>query len=412
VSNIPPRPSCERKVTHTLTDVKLRALKPADSLYRVADAKGLTIEVPTAGALRWRLRYRFAGKAKMLSLGTYPDVKLPQARDRRDAARALLLEGVDPSADRQEKKTAPDIALADEAKTFRAIARDWMSKQDIAEVTANKNRWLLETFLLPDLGDRPIREITARELLITLRKIEATGKLETAKRARVKAGQVFRYAILEGLAENDPTTSLRGALKAPKQKHHAAITDPARIGELLRAIDGFSGQQVTLYALKLAPLVFVRPGELRHAEWPEIDLDRAMWRIPALRMKMKSAHLVPLSKQAIALLRELFEITGKGNFVFPGVLSSTRPISENTVNSALRRLGYPTALQSVVQLPPIDPSKLGEQLARLVKPQLDRISANRFGPCPRRTSSRSSTQDDAASPSRSPQSRPNLSLGY
>jgi integrase len=323
-----------------LSDVKLRALKPADSLYRVADAKGLTIEVPTAGALRWRLRYRFAGKAKMLSLGTYPDVKLTEARDRRDAARALLREGVDPSADRQEKKNAPDIALTDEVKTFGAIARNWMSKQDIAEVTANKNRWLLETFLLPDLGDRPIREISARELLSTLRKIESTSKLETAKRARVKAGQVFRYAILEGLAENDPTTSLRGALKSPKQKHHAAITEPARIGELLRAIDGFSGQQVTLYALKLAPLVFVRPGELRHAEWPEIDLDRAMWRIPAARMKMKSAHLVPLSKQAVALLRELFEITGKGKFVFPGVLSSTRPISENTVNSALRRLGY------------------------------------------------------------------------
>ncbi|GAA0715301.1 tyrosine-type recombinase/integrase [Dokdonella soli] len=321
-----------------LTDVKLRTLTRRESLYRVADGGGLAIEVPPAGALRWRFRYRFNGKAKMLSFGTYPDVKASEARNLRDDARRFLRQGIDPSAQRQEKKRTP--AIVPDAQTFGAIAREWIARQEVADVTANKNRWIMETFLLPDLGNRPIREITSRELLITLRKIERTGKLETAKRARVKAGQVFRHAILEGLCENDPTPSLRGALKSPRPKHHASITDPARVGELLRAIDGFSGQQVTLYALKLAPLVFVRPGELRHAEWSEIDLDRAMWRIPAARMKMNSAHLVPLSKQAVALLRELFEITGEGRHVFPGMLSSSRPMSENTVNAALRRLGY------------------------------------------------------------------------
>jgi len=213
------------------------------------------------------------------------------------------------------------------------------SQNNLAEATANKNRWLMETFLLPEIGARPISAITAPELLTALRKIEATGKLETARRARVKAGQVFRYAILEDITQNDPTPALRRALKPPKQKH-AALTDPAKIGALLRSIDGFEGQQVTQYALKLAPLVFVRPGELRKAEWTEIDLQRAVWRIPAARMKMKTAHLVPLSRQAVVLFRELFEITGTGKLVFPGLLSSTRPMSENTVNAALRRLGY------------------------------------------------------------------------
>lgn len=321
-----------------LTDVKLRALKRQDSLYRVADSQGLAVEVPPSGALRWRFRYRFDGKAKMLSFGTYPDVRLGEARDLRDQARRLLRNGTDPSVDRQEQRRAPTIT--DAGRTFAAVAREWMASQEVAEVTANKNRWLMETFLFPEIGERPIGEITARELLTALRKIEVTGKLETARRARVKAGQVFRYAILEGISDNDPTSALRRALKAPKQKHHAAITEPKKIGELLRAIDGFAGQQVTLYALKIAPLVFVRPGELRHAEWPEIDLERAMWRIPAERMKMKAAHLVPLSRQAVVLFRELFEITGSGRFVFPGMLSSTRPMSENTVNAALRRLGY------------------------------------------------------------------------
>jgi integrase len=215
-----------------------------------------------------------------------------------------------------------------------------MARQEVAEVTANKTRWILETFLFPEIGQRPIAGVSARELLAALRKVEETGRLETAKRAKIKAGQVFRYAILEGKVDSDPTASLRGALKAPKGKHHAAVTDPARMGELLRAIEGFAGQPVTLAALKLAPLVFVRPGELRHAEWAEFDLDGAIWRIPGEKMKMKAAHLVPLSPQAVAILRELQPLTGDDRYVFPGLRTASRPMSENTVNAALRRLGY------------------------------------------------------------------------
>lgn len=323
-----------------LTDLNLRQIQRRDRLYRVADTEGLAIEVPPAGKLRWRYRYRFGGAARMLSLGTYPKVSLAEARRLRDSARKLLTEGIDPSEARQDEKRETVVAALEAADTFEAMAREWMARQQVAEVTANKTRWILETFLIPELGNMPIRDITAPVLLKVLRKAEASGRLESAKRARIKAGQIFRYAILEGRADIDPTSSLRGALKAPKAKHHAAITDPARIGDLLRAIEGFDGQPVTKYALKIAPLVFVRPGELRHATWGEIDFDRRMWRIPAERMKMKAAHLVPMSTQVIALFRELHEITGFGNFVFPGMLSATRPMSENTLNGALRRLGY------------------------------------------------------------------------
>ncbi|MGS1119104.1 tyrosine-type recombinase/integrase [Rhodanobacter sp. UC4436_H3] len=322
-----------------LTEIKLRSLRPRGALYRVADGNGLAVEVPASGALRWRYRYRFGGKAKMLSLGTYPSVTLAQARLRRDAARAQVAQGIDPSAERQASKEAR-VEAAAPVQTFRLVSEQWMARQDVAEITAAKSRWILESFLYPDLGSRPIGEITARDLLDTLRKVEATGKLETTKRAKVKAGQVFRYAILEGITDNDPTSSLRGALRSPKVKHHAALVDPAKVGELLRAIDGFTGQYVTLCALKLAPLLFVRPGELRQAEWAEFDLDEAMWRIPGERMKMKAAHLVPLSTQAVTILRELQTFTGGGRYVFPGLRTASRPMSENTINAALRRLGY------------------------------------------------------------------------
>lgn len=322
-----------------LTDAKLRALKPKATLYRVTDSTGLVIEVPVTGGLRWRFRYRFEGKAKMLSLGTYPSVTLAQARLRRDAARASLANGVDPSASRQAEKRSRQLTQAP-TPTFRSVAEVWMSRQNVSEVTANKSRWIFNKFLFPDLAEKPIREITSRMILDTLRKIEATEKLETAHRAKIRVGQVFRFAVIEGLADSDPTQPLRGALKAPKVKHHAAIVDPLKIGELLRAIDGFSGQYVTLCALRLAPLVFVRPGELRRAEWTEFDLDGSVWRIPGEKMKMKAAHIVPLSTQAVAILRELQGFTGHGRYVFPSIASGVRPMSENTVNSALRRLGY------------------------------------------------------------------------
>ena len=301
---------------------------------------GLSIEVPLSGNLRWRFRYRIAGKLKMLSLGTYPAVTIADARKRLHAMREQVAQGIDPSAQRQAAKHAEAVAVAAAEDTFGAVAREWMAGQDVADVTASKTRWLLETFLFPDLEARPIAEITSRELLAVLRKVEGTGKLETARRAKIKAGQVFRYALIEGKVEIDPTPTLRGALKSPKVKHHAAITDPAKMAALLRAIEAFSGWPTTIHALQLAPLVFVRPGELRHAEWPEIDLVGAIWRIPAERMKMKAAHLVPLSSQAAAILRELHSLTGSGRYLFPSIRTMHRPMSENTITAALRRLGY------------------------------------------------------------------------
>lgn len=323
-----------------LTDTAIRKAKPADKPRRLFDGGGLYLEIVPAGGKWWRLKYRFGGKEKRLALGTYPDTGLVAARMRRDEARKLLAAGVDPSEQRKAEKVERIKAAEIAADTFEKVARDWMARQDVAEITKLKNKWILETFLFPEIGALPIGTITPRVLLDALRKIEGAGKLDTASRAKVKVGQVFRWAILEGKAEADPTASLRGALKQPKAKHHAAITDPMKVGELLRAIDGFTGQPVTLAALKLAPLVFVRPGELRHAEWSEFDLDGAIWRIPGERMKMKAAHIVPLSSQAVAVLRELQLLTGSGHYVFSGIRSASRPMSENTVNAALRRLGY------------------------------------------------------------------------
>ena len=325
--------------TMALSDVAIRKAKPTAKPQKLADGGGLYLLVNPTGSKLWRWKYRLAGREKLLALGAYPTISLTSAREACTEARRLLGQGVDPGDAKKRAKQA-HIESNTPAVTFKQVAEQWMARQDVAEVTANKSRWILQSFLYPDLGDRPIAEIEPRELLETLRKIEDGGKLETAKRARVKAGQVFRFAVLEGLANSDPTASLRGALKAPKVKHHASITDPTQVGELLRAIDGFTGQFVTQYALKLAPLVFVRPGELRQAQWPEFDLDGAIWRIPATRMKMKAAHLVPLSDQAVAILRELYAMTGQGDFVFPGLRSASRPMSENTVNAALRRLGY------------------------------------------------------------------------
>lgn len=320
-----------------LTDIKLRSLKPRSTVYRVADSAGLAIEVRSNGGRYWRFRYRHAGKSKMLSFGAYPEVTLAEARRLRDEARKTLREGTDPSVRRQADKARARAAASD---TFEAVAREWLGRQDVAAKTAAKNRWLIESHTFPALGRRPIAEITPGELLAVLRKIEARGTLETAQRVKQKCGQVFRFAILEGKAEIDPTGSLRGALKQARARHHATVTEPKAIGELLRAIDGFTGQPATLAALRLAPLVFVRPGELRQAEWLEFDLDAAEWRIPGWRMKMRAAHLVPLSTQAVAILRDLHPLTGRGRYVFPSVRTAERPMSENTVNAALRRLGY------------------------------------------------------------------------
>lgn len=321
----------------TLTEVQIRAAKPREKAYKLFDERGLFLLVtPSADSYRgrlWRLRYRYAKVEKLLSLGSYPDISLKRAREKRDEARRLLAEGIDPSARRKSDQQA-------KSETFEAIAREWleMRAKTSAAITMQKARWLLE-MVFPRIGKRPVREITAPELLAALRKIESRGHHETAHRAKQKCGQVFRYAIVTGRAERDITADLRGALVP---QNHASLTDPAEVGALLRAIDGYEGQPITAAALKLAPLVFVRPGELRGARWSEFDLDNAEWRIPAERMKMGEQHIVPLSHQAVAILRELHELTGGGfgELVFPSLLSLDRPMSNNTVNTALRRLGY------------------------------------------------------------------------
>ena len=316
-----------------LTDAKLKALRPRTKLYRVADAHGLCIEVHPTGARYWRLRYRLDGKEKMLSLGVYPDVSLIAARKRRDETRTRIADGADPSAMRQADKR-------ESSQTFEAIAREWMGRREVSEATAIKDRWLLEEHALPALGAKPITAITAADVLAMLRNLEDRGLLETARRLRAKVSAVFRHAVATLRAQGDPTVALRGAIKSPKVKHHAAITDPRKLGELLRALHGYGGGYVVACALKLTPLLFVRPGELRHAEWQEIDLDAATWAIPAGKMKMRQAHIVPLSAQAVAILRDLHALTGRGRYVFPSPRSVQRPMSENAITAALRALGY------------------------------------------------------------------------
>lgn len=324
--------------THMLTDAKLRNLKPKTKLYRVADAGGLCIEVHPNGSRRWRWRYRFARKANMLSFGVYPEVSLVEARQRRDKARDTLAAGIDPSAQRKLLKLTAHIATE---TAFEPVAREWLAgRGELADNTRGKLLWLLESFAFPWIGARPVGAITAPELLAVLRRVESLGKLETTQRLKQVCGKVFRYAVATGRAERDPSADLRGALATGKVRHRASITEPVKVGELLRAMDGLSGSLVVSCALKFAPLVFVRPGELRKAEWAEFDLDAGEWRIPAERMKMREPHLVPLSAQAIAILRELHPLTGSGRYVFPSIRSMARPMSENTITVALRRLGY------------------------------------------------------------------------
>ncbi len=336
-----------------LTDAALRALKPAAKTRKVADGGGLFIQVEPSGSRLWRLAYRFAGKQKLLALGSYPETGLAAARAARDAARALLRDGIDPGVQRRLDKLAKADAAA---ATFEVIAAELLEKKRAegkAHRTLEKLRWLYD-LAKPAIGSRPISAITPPELLAVLRKVEARGHRETAKRLRAVAGEVFRYAIATGRATNDPTYALRGALTAPVVTHRAAILDPVAFGGLLRAIDGFSGQPTTKAALQLMALLFQRPGELRAAEWSEFDLDAAIWTIPAGRMKMRKPHAVPLPAQAVTILRDLHALTGGGRLVLPGYGISggegrkieQRPLSENTINSALRRLGFTSAEMS------------------------------------------------------------------
>lgn len=323
-----------------LSDTAIRAAKPKDKTYLMTDGEGMYLEITPSGGKWWRFKYRFDGKQKRLSLGTYPDTGLKDAREKRQEARRLLAAGVDPSENRKAQKAA---GSGDAANSFEVIAREWFGRQAPTWVPSHSEKIIsrLERDLFPWLGKRVIGTITAPELLAALRRIEDRGAVETAHRALQNCGQIFRYAIATGRADRDPCPALRGALAPVKQTHYPAVTDPNKIGALLRAMDSYEGTLVTKSALRLAPLVFVRPGELRAAEWSEIDLERAEWTIPASRMKMGLAHLVPLSTQAAAILEEVRTLTGDGRFVFPSARTKDRPMSDNAVLAALRRMGIP-----------------------------------------------------------------------
>ncbi len=322
-----------------LTDIKVRTAKPQDKSYKLSDSGGLFLLINVTGAKYWRLKYRYEGKEKLLAIGVYPSISLAEAREKRDQAKKQLVNGVDPNNFKKASKQAIKTAVEG---SFEFVAREWHLK--------NCQRWSpnhgglvmrrLESYIFPWLGTCQIAEIVPAQLLDVLRRIEYKGALETAHRVHQICGQVFRYAVATGRASRDPTGDLRGALPPTKVKHYASIIEPVKIGELLRVINGYEGFLVTKGALRLAPLVFVRPGELRKAEWSEIDLDKAEWIISAEKMKMRQLHLIPLSKQALAILKELYPVTGAGKYVFPSVLTNKRPMSDNTINAALKRLGY------------------------------------------------------------------------
>lgn len=320
----------------SLTDTTIRNAKPGEKPLKLFDARGLYLEISPAGGKWWRLKYRYDGKEKRLSLGVYPDVSLKDARERRDTARKLLADGIDPSENRKAQKSAKADRAAN---SFEVVAREWFAKYSATWAEDHGNRIIrrFERDIFPWIGGRPIAEVTAPELLSVMRRIESRGALETAHRALGNCGQVFRYAVATGKVDRDPSGDLRGALPPVKGKHFAAITDPKQVGQLLRTLDGYQGTFVVTCALRLAPLVFVRPGELRKAEWTDINLDAAEWRFVAT--KTSAPHIVPLSTQAELLLRELHALTGGGRFVFPGARSNARPMSDNAILAALRRMG-------------------------------------------------------------------------
>jgi integrase len=319
-----------------LTDAEILQARPKAKAWRLFDTHGLFLLVAPAGGKWWRWKYRFRGRAKTISFGTYPLVSLKAARVKRDDARRLLDAGQDPSAERQRvKRQGAGV-------TFEAVALEWLAarKHALAPLTHNKHVGICRDYLFPAIGSTPMSLLEAPAILAALRPIEQRGLRETAHRAKQVASQISRYAIAHGNASRDAAADLRGALQPVKTRHHAALTDPGSIGALLRSIDTGGGTTVVDAALALAPLVFVRPGELRKAEWKEFDLDVALWRIPGERMKMREAHLVPLAAQALEILRELRPTTGKGRYVFPSSRTPLRPMSNGTVTAALRRLGY------------------------------------------------------------------------
>jgi integrase len=331
-----------------LSETKIRSVRPGPSVQRLYDARGLYLEITPSGGRWWRLKYRFAGKEKLISMGTYPDTGLKAAREKRDDAREQLARGIDPSEVRRAEKASRSEGSKN---SFEVVAREWhrtVHSAKVSEGHAARTLIRLEQDIFPWLGGQDVGQIRAPQLLEALRRVEARGAIETAHRVLQACGQVFRYAIATGRAERDSASDLRGALKPVLVQHMPAVTDPHRVGQLLRAIHDYEGLPTTRAALQLAPLVFVRPGELRKAEWGEFDLDAGSWQIPASRMKGTKqeklsgrAHVVPLSRQALAIVRDLHPLTGHGRYVFPSPRTGERPMSDNGVLSALRRMGFP-----------------------------------------------------------------------
>lgn len=322
-----------------LTNIAVKNAKPRSKPYKMSDGQGLYLLVKPNGGRYWRIDYRFADKRKTLALGVYPTVSLAEARAKRDETKRLIAEGKDPAAQRQIEKLTGG---AGSGTTFQEIAEEWLAKLEAegrSEATMKKTRWLL-SFAYPLIGSRRMADITPAELLAVLRTLEASKRYESARRLRGICGQLFRYAIITERARRDISVDLHGALITPKVKHHAAVVDPKSVGELLRAIESFEGRPTIHAALRLAPHVFVRPGELRQAEWNEFDFENAVWTIPAEKTKMRRAHRVPLSRQSLVILESIHPATGRGRFVFPSVRTTQRPLTDNSLNAALRRLGY------------------------------------------------------------------------
>jgi integrase len=327
-----------------LTDVAIRNAKPGAKAIKLADGGGMFLLITPAGGKLWRLKFRVDGREKLLAMGAYPEIGLGEARRRREEARELIALGKDPSREKQRDKVRARIQAAD---TFKAICDEYCEKRrrdgtkGWAPATAIRSEYLL-SLVCGSIGKLPIGEIEPADVLTAIRRIEGKGKLESARRSLQLAGAVFRYAVATTRLASDPTRDLRGALTAPTVTHYGAITDAKRAGELLRAIGDYDGSGITKLALQISPHVFVRPGELRHAEWGEFDLEGALWIIPAGKMKSRKTHHVPLSRQAVELFREVQSVTGPSGYVFPSVRTRTRPMSENTINAGLRRLGYAT----------------------------------------------------------------------
>jgi integrase len=365
-----------------LTETAVKQAKAKAKDYKLADEKGLYLLVTKTGAKYWRLKYRFAGKEKVLALGVYPEVSLKQARLDRDTARLELAKQIDPSQLKQLQKAQ---VKESQANSFQAVALEWYTRNlpNWADATAEKQLWLLEKNLFPWLGSLPIADIKPKQLLHTLKRMESRGANETAHRAKQVAGQVFRYAVVSGLIESDPTQSLKGALISKKVKHHAALTKPDEVGKLMLAIEQYEGGHIVRSLLALSPLLFQRPGEMRQMEWKEIDFENKQWEIPARKMKMREPHIVPLSKQAIVILKDIQPLTSWGEYVFPNEVSRKTAVSDCTVNRALRNMGYTkhqmtahgframarTMLDEVLEFPP---HLIEQQISHAVRDPLGR----------------------------------------